>query len=96
MQRQVSVVLLARCGAVKRRVHQKDTLYFTPQDTRVRRLGYMTSWSARNWKTYQTQRLSVALHLAAAGEVARELGRVGSGEGRGPGRSTGRVSGSDM
>ena len=34
----------------------------------------MTSWSARNWKTYQTQRLSVALHLAAAGEVARELG----------------------
>ena len=35
-----------------------------------------TSWSARNWRTYQTQRLSVALHLqlAAAGEIARELG----------------------
>ena len=33
-----------------------------------------TSWSARNWRTYQTQRLSVALQLAAAGEIARELG----------------------
>ena len=34
----------------------------------------MTSWSARNWKTYQAQRLSVALHLAAAEELAQELG----------------------
>eukprot|EP00966_Prymnesium_polylepis_P258187 5964041-Prymnesium_polylepis.1 len=33
-----------------------------------------TSWSARNWKTYQTQRLSVMLHRQAAGEIARELG----------------------
>ena len=32
-----------------------------------------TSWSARNWKTYQTQRLSVALARAAAGEILEEL-----------------------
>ena len=34
----------------------------------------LTSWSARNWRTYQTQRLSVAPHRAAATEIARELG----------------------
>ena len=33
-----------------------------------------TSWSARNWKTYQTQRMSVALHKAAAYEISHELG----------------------
>ena len=33
-----------------------------------------TSWSARNWRTYQTQRLSVVLQLEAVGEIARELG----------------------
>ena len=32
-----------------------------------------TSWSARNWRTYQTQRLSVVLARAAAGEIADEL-----------------------
>ena len=33
-----------------------------------------TSWSARNWRTYQTQRLSVVLQLAAVEEIMRELG----------------------
>lgn len=35
---------------------------------------HMTSYAARNWKTYQGQRLSVALHRAAAEEIATELG----------------------
>ena len=33
-----------------------------------------TSWSARNWRTYQTQRLSVVLQLGAVEEIMRELG----------------------
>ena len=33
-----------------------------------------TSWSARSWLSFQTQRLSVALHLALAFEIGHELG----------------------
>ena len=33
-----------------------------------------TSWSARSWKSYQSQKLSVQLHLAVSYEIASELG----------------------
>ena len=32
------------------------------------------SWSTRNWTSLQCQRLSVALHIACAQEIADELG----------------------
>ena len=33
-----------------------------------------TTWSARSWLSFQTQQLSVALHLALAWEIGAELG----------------------
>jgi hypothetical protein len=33
-----------------------------------------TTWSARSWLAFQTQRLSVALHMALAWEIGCELG----------------------
>jgi len=43
-----------------------------------------TTWSARSWMAFQCQKISVALHKAAAMEIALELGlaaaRVGGGE----------------
>ena len=32
------------------------------------------SWSTRSWLSLQSQRISVALHTAAAWEIASELG----------------------
>ena len=32
------------------------------------------TWSTRSWLAFQTQRLSVALHLALAWEIGAELG----------------------
>ena len=32
------------------------------------------TWSTRSWLSFQTQRLSVALHLALAWEIGSELG----------------------
>ena len=37
-----------------------------------------TTWSARNWMTFQCQKISVALHKAAAFEIACELGLLGA------------------
>ena len=34
---------------------------------------HQTSWSARSWRSYQTQRMSVVLVRAAAGEIMDEL-----------------------
>ena len=34
----------------------------------------LTTWSARSWKAYATQRLSVRLHKAAAWELGQEAG----------------------
>ena len=43
-----------------------------------------TTWSARSWMAFQCQKISVALHKAAAMEIALELGlaaaRAGGGE----------------
>ena len=33
-----------------------------------------TTWSARSWLSFQTQKLSVRLHLALAFEIGAELG----------------------
>ena len=33
-----------------------------------------TSWSARTWLSYSCQKISIALHLATAHEIASELG----------------------
>ena len=33
-----------------------------------------TTWSARSWLSFQSQKLSVALHLALAWELGAELG----------------------
>ena len=33
-----------------------------------------TTWSAQSWRTFQSQKLSVALHAAVAFEIASELG----------------------
>ena len=35
------------------------------------------TWSTRSWLSFQTQRLSVALHMALAFEIAHELGLGG-------------------
>ena len=32
------------------------------------------TWSTRSWLSFQTQRLSVALHMALACEIGNELG----------------------
>ena len=42
-----------------------------------------TTWAARNWLTFQCQKISVALHKAAAFEIACELGILGAREGAG-------------
>ena len=34
----------------------------------------LTTWSARTWLTFTRQKLSVAVHLAAAYEVGQALG----------------------
>ena len=34
----------------------------------------LTTWSARNWMAYQSQRLSVRLHTAVAHQIRREMG----------------------
>ena len=34
----------------------------------------LTTWSARSWLSYQTQQLSVKLHIECAWEIATELG----------------------
>ena len=36
----------------------------------------LTTWSARSWKAYATQQLSVRLHKAAAWELGQEAGFV--------------------
>ena len=41
---------------------------------RRRRLAEGTTWSARTWLSFVSQRLSVATQLAAAQEVAEALG----------------------
>ena len=33
----------------------------------------LTTWSARSWLSYQTQQLSVKLHIACAWQIATEL-----------------------
>ena len=42
-----------------------------------------TSWGARSWMAYQCHRLSVRLHVAAAFELAAELG-MAAGRGSDP------------
>ena len=42
-----------------------------------------TSWGARSWMSYQCHRLSVRLHMAAAYELAAELG-MAAGRGSDP------------
>ena len=37
------------------------------------------TWSTRSWLAMQTQRISVALHLACASEIARELRESATG-----------------
>ena len=37
-----------------------------------------TTWSARSWMAFQAQKISVALHLAAALEIACDLGHAGA------------------
>ena len=34
----------------------------------------LTTWSARNWMAYQSQRLSVRLHTAVAHQIRTEMG----------------------
>ena len=34
----------------------------------------LTTWSARSWLSFQTQQLSVKLHITCAWEIATELG----------------------
>ena len=34
----------------------------------------LTTWGARSWLAFQTQQLSVKLHIACAWEIATELG----------------------
>ena len=36
------------------------------------------SWTTRTWSSLMAQRMSVALHMAAAWEVARELSLAGA------------------
>ena len=43
----------------------------------------LTTWSARSWVSYATQRLSVAVHMAAAGEIIQALGLAAAGDPRG-------------
>ena len=33
-----------------------------------------TTWAARTWMTFAAQKLSVAVHMAATGELIRALG----------------------
>ena len=42
-----------------------------------------TTWAARSWTAFSTQKLSVAVHLAAAHEVAGALGLATAGDSRG-------------
>ena len=44
---------------------------------RIRRRGY-GSWTTRTWSSLMAQRMSVALHMAAAWEIARELSLAGA------------------
>ena len=37
------------------------------------------TWSTRSWLAMQTQRISVALHMACASEIARELRESATG-----------------
>ena len=39
------------------------------------------TWSARSWMAFQAQKISVALHLAAALEIACDLGHAGGRSG---------------
>ena len=39
--------------------------------------GHIVTWSTRTWLALMAQRMSVALHLAAAWEIAVELGLEG-------------------
>ena len=34
----------------------------------------LTTWGARSWLSFQTQQLSITLHMACAWEIADELG----------------------
>ena len=43
----------------------------------------LSSWSSRTWMSYATQRLSVAVHMAAAGEIIQALGLAAAGDPRG-------------
>ena len=35
-----------------------------------------TTWAARTWMTFTAQKLSIAVHMAATGELIRALGRA--------------------
>ena len=38
----------------------------------------LVSWTTRTWSSLMAQRMSVALHMAAAWEIARELSLAGA------------------
>ena len=40
--------------------------------------GNEVSWTTRTWSSLMAQRMSVALHMAAAWEIARELSLAGA------------------
>lgn len=40
-----------------------------------------TTWAARTWHAFSSQKLSVAVHLAAAGELAHALRMPTTGDG---------------
>jgi len=42
----------------------------------------LTSWSARSWTTFTTQKLSVAVHMACAAEIAQAFGISTAGDPR--------------
>ena len=59
------VALFEECAAERQNKLRKDE-YDTTHDT--------TTWSARTWLTFKTQKVSVALHRAVALELANALG----------------------
>ena len=53
------------------------------RDDRLTRGEYdETTWSARTWTVFNTQKISVAVHRAAAFEVAQALGLTTSADPR--------------
>jgi hypothetical protein len=59
----------------------KRLAYCVKNTMNAQEYEHEASWSTRNWMALQTQRLSVALHMGAASELALELrGLVGDAE----------------